>query len=45
MFYEEAARLTASTGIERHVDHVVHLKHHLVCGLHSEFNLQILTIH
>ena len=24
------------------VDHIIPIKHHLVCGLHNEFNLQLL---
>lgn len=41
--YAESNRLTTDTGVEHHVDHVIPLKHPLVCGLHVENNLQILT--
>lgn len=42
-FYEQAKKLTESTGIIHHVDHIVPLRSKLVCGLHWEANLQVLV--
>lgn len=41
--YHEARRLTKATGIKHEVDHIIPSNHDLVCGLHVENNLQILT--
>jgi len=40
--YGEANRKTAETGIDHHVDHIIPLKHPLVCGLHVHNNLRVL---
>lgn len=41
--YKEAARITSESGVKHHVDHVVPLKSDLVCGLHCEANLRVIT--
>jgi hypothetical protein len=41
--YVKARTLSESTGVTHEVDHIVPLIHPLVCGLHVEHNLQILT--
>lgn len=42
-FYREAKRLEKETGIKYHVDHIVPLNSAVVCGLHVESNLQVIT--
>jgi hypothetical protein len=42
-FYVEARRLSAATGVQHDVDHVVPLQGELVSGLHVETNLRIVT--
>ena len=41
--YLKARQLTVETGIKHEVDHIIPSNHPLVCGLHIETNLQILT--
>lgn len=43
LIYKEADRLSKTTNVIHEVDHMVPLQSPLVCGLHWEGNLQILT--
>lgn len=40
--YFEAARISYTTGVLHHVDHIVPINSPLVCGLHCEANLRVL---
>lgn len=42
-FYTKATKLTKQTNILHVVDHIIPLTHPLVCGLHIETNLRVIT--
>ena len=41
--YNQAKRLTLETNIKHQVDHIVPIRHPMVCGLHVENNLRIIS--
>lgn len=43
LVYAVAKKTTKETGVKHEVDHVVPLTSSLVCGLHVEYNLKIIT--
>lgn len=43
VIYEEARILTESSGVSHQVDHIVPLNSNVVCGLHCEANLRVIT--
>lgn len=40
--YAECRRISQETGVKHHVDHFYPIKNTLVCGLHNQYNLQII---
>lgn len=43
-FWAESRRLTAETGVQHSVDHIVPLVHPLVCGLHCVANMRVIPL-
>ena len=41
--YKRCREITLETGIQHHVDHIIPIKSTIVCGLHTETNLRIVT--
>lgn len=41
VFWDLSVQRTAETGIQHSVDHIVPLRHPLVCGLHCPANLRV----